>query len=129
LSDGTIVQPQQVLGPSRPGRKLAISGDTRPCDALAEACLGADVLVHESTFSDDEQERAVETKHSTAREAGRIARQGQVKRLIITHFSSRHDSDPSTLLTQARAEFNGPVDAAWDGMSIEVPMQSSDLKD
>ncbi len=123
LPDGSVVKPEQVLGPSRPGRKLAISGDTRPCAAMAELAQGADLLVHESTFSDDEQERALETKHSTAREAGQVAHTAQARRLVLTHFSSRHDVDPRPLLEQARQAYAGPVEAAYDGLTVELPLR------
>jgi ribonuclease Z len=89
---------------------------------LANAASEADLLIHESTFSDDEQERALETRHSTAREAGRVAREARVKRLILTHLSSRHDVDPSRLLVQAREEFSGPVEVATDGMTLELTL-------
>ncbi len=121
LADGTVVQPSQVLGVARPGRRVVISGDTRPCASVTEAATGADLLVHEATFSDDEQERALETRHSTAREAGKVAAAAKVQRLVLTHLSSRHDTEPGPLLAQARAEFTGPVDCAYDGYSFEVP--------
>jgi ribonuclease Z len=122
-ADGRRVQPDEVLGPSRPGRKVAHSGDTRPCAALIAAAQGADLLIHESTFSDDEQARALETKHSTAREAGRVAEQAQVKRLILTHLSSRHDTDFAKLLAQAREEFKGQLEVASDGLTLELPVR------
>ena len=120
LPDGQEVRPDQVLGPSRAGRRLVISGDTRPCPALTAAAKEADLLVHEATFSDDEQARALETRHSTAREAGRVARQASAKRLVLTHLSSRHDIDPAPLLTQAREEFTGPCEIAYDGLTVEL---------
>ncbi|SEU34055.1 ribonuclease Z [Stigmatella erecta] len=123
LADGTTVRPEDVVGPSRPGRRLVISGDTRPCASLINAAKDADLLVHESTFSDDEQERALETRHSTAREAARVAREAGVRRLILTHLSSRHDTDPSKLLGQAREEFSGPVEVAHDGLTVELPLR------
>ncbi|SEM47123.1 RNAse Z [Stigmatella aurantiaca] len=123
LADGTTVRPEDVVGPSRPGRRLVISGDTRPCASLISAAKDADLLVHESTFSDDEQERALETRHSTAREAARVAREAGVRRLILTHLSSRHDTDPSKLLGQAREEFSGPVEVAHDGLTVELPLR------
>lgn len=120
-ASGRTVQPDEVLGPPRAGRKLVISGDTRPCRSLIEAARGADLLVHESTFSDDEQARALETRHSTAREAGRVAKEAGVQRLVLTHLSSRHDTDPGRLLTQAREEFPGVAEVAYDGLCLELP--------
>jgi ribonuclease Z len=122
-SDGTVIQPQDVLGVSRPGRKLVVSGDTRPCAGLIAAAQHADLLIHESTFSDDEQARALETRHSTAREAGRVAREAGVRRLILTHLSSRHDTEPGRLLTQAAEEFKGQVEVASDGLSVELAVR------
>jgi ribonuclease Z len=122
-ADGRTVQPGDVLGPSRPGRKVVLSGDTRPCQKLVDAARGADLLIHESTFSDDEQARALETRHSTGREAGRVAREADVRRLVLTHLSSRHDVDHSRLLAQARDEFKGPVEVAFDGLTFEIPLR------
>lgn len=123
LADGTQVRPEDVLGAARPGRRLVISGDTRPCASVVKAAKDADLLVHESTFSDDEQERALETRHSTAREAARVAREAGARRLVLTHLSSRHDTDPGRLLTQAREEFKGPVEVAFDGLTVELPLR------
>ncbi|NOJ96401.1 ribonuclease Z [Corallococcus sp. CA049B] len=123
LPDGRVVKPEDVLGEPRSGRRLVISGDTRPCPALVQAAKDADLLVHESTFSDDEQARALETRHSTAREAAQVARDAGAKRLILTHLSSRHDTDPGRLLTQAREAFKGPVEVAFDGLTVELPLR------
>jgi ribonuclease Z len=81
-----------------------------------------DVLVHESTFGDDEAERAVHTAHSTAREAARVARDAGAKRLVLTHLSSRYDMDPDTLLRQAKSEM-AACEVANDGRMIEVPLR------
>lgn len=124
-ADGSTVKPEDVLGAPRPGRKAVISGDTRPCANLIAAAKEADVLIHESTFSDEEQERALETKHSTAREAGRVAREAMVKRLVLTHLSSRHDVEFGRLLTQAREEFKGACEVAFDGLSFDVPLRDA----
>jgi len=121
--DGKEVKPSDVLGGSRAGRKLVISGDTRPCPALVAAAQGADLLIHESTFSDDEQQRALETKHSTAREAARVAREAGVRRLVLTHLSSRHDTDTAPLLAQAREEYKGPLEIAHDGLTVELAVR------
>jgi ribonuclease Z len=123
LPDGRLVRPEDVVGAARPGRRLVLSGDTRPHANLVKASQGADLLVHESTFSDDEQERARETRHSTAREAAWVAREAGAQRLILTHLSSRHDTDPSKLLAQAREEFKGPIEVAHDGLTVELPLR------
>ncbi len=125
-SDGQWVRPEQVLGPSRRGAKLCISGDTRPTEALAQAANGADVLVHEATFSRKEQARAVYTQHSTAFEAGEVAERARVERLVLTHFSSRYDNSPETLVKEAQRSFTGPVIAADDGYRFELPASSAD---
>ncbi|MET0400905.1 MAG: ribonuclease Z [Cystobacter sp.] len=123
MDDGRTIQPGEVVGEPRPGRRLVISGDTRPCPALVKAARDADLLIHESTFSDDEQARALETRHSTAREAAQVAREAGARRLILTHLSSRHDTDPSKLLTQAREEYKGPVEVAHDGLTVDLPLR------
>ncbi len=120
---GRTVRPEEVVEPARPGRRLVVSGDTRPCPATVEAARGADLLVHDSTFGDAEQARAEETMHSTAREAGRMAREAGVGRLALTHLSTRYDRDPSPLREQAAAEFPGEITVAHDGLVIEVPLR------
>jgi ribonuclease Z len=90
---------------------------------VVAAAKDADLLVHEATFSDDEQARALDTRHSTAREAARVAKEAGVRRLVLTHLSSRHDIDPKPLLEQAKQEYPGPIDVAWDGFSLEVPLR------
>jgi len=74
LPDGQTITPDKVLGSARPGRKVAIAGDGGPSEAVIEAARGADVLVHEATFCEDERDRARETAHSTALEAAGVAR-------------------------------------------------------
>jgi ribonuclease Z len=120
LDDGRVVQPSDVLGPERPGRRLAISGDTRPTAALAAAARDVDLLIHESTFCDDEQARAVETRHSTAREAARVAAQAGARRLVLTHLSSRYDKEPARVAAEAATEYAGPLQVADDGLVIEL---------
>jgi ribonuclease Z len=90
LGDGRAVAPEQVLGPPRPGRKLVITGDTAPTDEIAEAAWGADVLVTEATFSEEERRRAEETKHQTATQAAQLAQHANVGMLALTHLSNRY---------------------------------------
>jgi len=120
LEDGRTVSPDSIVGAPRPGRKLVITGDTRPCAATIEAAVGADLLVHEATFSEEEAERALETQHATAKEAAQVAKMAGVRRLVLTHFSARFSRDPSPLLDEARAVFPETA-AAKDGMLVEVP--------
>ena len=61
LEDDRVITPDEVLGPPRPGRKVVLSGDTAPAATVLEAARGAEVLVHEATFLDEERERAQET--------------------------------------------------------------------
>jgi ribonuclease Z len=120
LDDGRTVSPPDLVGAPRRGRTLVYSGDTRPHLALLEAARGADLLIHEATFGGDEAERAVETGHSTAAEAGRVALEAGVRRLVLTHISPRYTRDAPELLAEARAVF--PETAiARDGMTVEVP--------
>jgi ribonuclease Z len=119
LPDGRVIRSSEVVGAARPGRTIALSGDTRPCPALRLAAANADLLVHEATFADDEKERAFDTAHSTAREAARLAREANVKRLVLTHLSARYDVDAGPLLREAREEFPA-VELARDGMVVEV---------
>ena len=90
LDGGSRIDPGMVLGPSRPGRRVVFSGDTRPCPAMVEAAAGADLLVHEATFLHEEAARARQTGHCTATQAGQIARDAQVTMLALTHLSTRH---------------------------------------
>src|SRR2546423_1000321 len=90
LPDGRVVTPDQVLGAPRPGRKLVITGDTSPADEIVEAAWEADVLVTEATFSDEERERAEETKHQTAAQAAQLAQRANAGLLALTHLSNRY---------------------------------------
>ena len=112
------VEPDQVLGDPRPGRKIVLSGDTAPCETLTVAAHEADLLVHEATFTEDEAERAAETKHSTARQAATIAREAGVQLLALVHLSARHM--PRDVRDEARAQFARTV-VPRDFDLIEVP--------
>jgi ribonuclease Z len=118
LADGRVVTPEQVLGEARPGRKLVLTGDTAPSDLVVEAAFGADVLVHEATFCEEEAERARETEHSTALEAARVAQDAQVRLLALTHLSSRYGG--GDVEREARAVFPDTV-VPRDFDVIEIP--------
>jgi ribonuclease Z len=124
LPDGRVVTPETLVGPARPGRRVVLSGDTRPCDAVRHAARGADLLVHEATFGADERARAVETGHSTALEAAELARAAGVRRLALTHISARYTREAPELLAEARQVFEDVV-IARDGLAIEVPYRDA----
>jgi ribonuclease Z len=90
LVDGETITPDRVLGTARTGRKVVIAGDGGPSEAVIEAARGADVLVHEATFCEDERDRARETAHSTALEAAGVARAAEANMLALTHLSNRY---------------------------------------
>jgi ribonuclease Z len=112
------VRPEQVMGATREGRKVVLSGDTAPCEALAIAAHQADLLVHEATFLEEEAERARITQHSTARQAAELALKAEVRLLALTHVSSRYAG--GELRDEARAVF-GATEAARDFDTIDVP--------
>jgi ribonuclease Z len=120
LDDGRVVQAADLVGPTRTGRRLVITGDTRPCEAPVAAAADADLLVHEATFCEEEAARAVETGHSTAREAAEVAARAGARRLVLTHISARYSRDASELEREARAVFPGAT-VARDGMEIDLP--------
>jgi ribonuclease Z len=120
LPDGRRLGPADLVGPARPGRTVVISGDTRPVPSLVEAARGADLLVHEATFGDEEAVRARETGHSTASQAAQVAREAGVRQLVLTHISARYTREAPELLAEAQAVFPATA-VARDGMVLEVP--------
>jgi ribonuclease Z len=112
------VRPEQVVGPTRPGRRIVISGDTRPCQTTEVYAHAADVLVHEATFLEDERARARETAHSTAAQAAELARGAGVRLLALTHLSTRYF--PRDVRDEARATFPATV-VPRDFDAIDVP--------
>lgn len=124
LPDGRAIKPSELVGPSRPGRRIVLTGDSRPSEATVVAATGADLLIHEATFTTEEAPRALETGHSTAREAAEVAAKAGVKRLILTHVSARYSRDTSELEREAREVFAETV-IARDGMEVDVPFEQS----
>lgn len=128
LDTGQVIEPATLVGPARSGRRVVLSGDTRPNEQLGDAARGADLLIHEATFGSEEAARAAETGHSTAREAADLAARAGVKRLILTHFSARYSRDTADLVREARERFPETI-AARDGLEVEVPYAVSDAPD
>lgn len=118
LDDGTRIHPAQVVGETRPGRKLVIAGDTAPSQAVVDAAQGADVLVHESTFAEEERDRALETRHSTALDAARVGLAAGVRLLVLTHLSGRYFGPE--IVREARSVFPATV-VPRDFDVVEIP--------
>ena len=114
------VRPEQVMGETRVGRRIVISGDTAPCQAVEVFAHDADVLVHEATFMEDERARARETFHSTAKQAAEIARDAGVRLLALTHLSTRYF--PRDIRDEARTVFpNTIVPRDFDAIDVPFP--------
>ncbi|MBV6522289.1 MAG: Ribonuclease Z [Gemmatimonadaceae bacterium] len=120
LDDGRVIDPTTLVGPPRQGRRIVLTGDTRPHAATIDAATSADVLVHEATFAEEEAARAAETGHSTAREAALVALGARTRRLLLTHISARYSRDTSQLEREARAVFPN-TSVARDGMEVTIP--------
>lgn len=113
-----IIRPEQVLGDERKGRQIVYSGDTRPCTSMVDFARGVDVLIHEATFQEALIERAVETCHSTAQDAAKIAKDAGVDNLILTHISTRYQ-DTDQLEKEGLNMFKNLI-IARDFLSFEV---------
>jgi len=112
------VNPEDVMGRARPGRTLVVTGDTAPCHATVEAARGADLLVHDASFAEEEAQRAADTGHSTVGQAAAVAREAEVKLLALVHISSRYHI--GKVLEEARQVFE-PTVAPRDFDVIEIP--------
>jgi ribonuclease Z len=115
---GKTIRASHVVGRPRKGRKVGISGDTRPTDKLAGFFKDSDVLVFESTYSQDKQEKAIENGHSTAAEAATIAKKAEVGKLLLTHFSARYDE--TYILVNEASAIHCNVEAAEDLKVVKV---------
>ena len=116
--DGKEILSSQVTGKRRPGRKIGVSGDTRPTDELVEFFRNCDYLSFDSTFADELKEKAVEANHSTAKEAAELAEKANVSTLILTHFSARYN-DESVLLEEAKKIHDNTI-AAKDLLDVNI---------
>lgn len=118
LKDGRIIYPEQILGEPIKGKIIVYSGDTAPNEDLIDFARNADLLIHEATFTDLEESSARESKHSTARDAARIAKKANVKKLVLTHISARYKVIDQ-LLMEAKEEFENVI-VAQDLQKIQL---------
>ncbi|MFC7394781.1 ribonuclease Z [Scopulibacillus cellulosilyticus] len=119
LPDGRTLTSSDYIGPDKKGRKLAVLGDTRVCQAAVELAENADLLIHESTFSKGMEQKAHSYFHSTSTQAAKTAKAANVAALILTHISSRFQEDDQLLLEEAREIFN-PTYLAKDFWTYEL---------
>ncbi|XP_071942248.1 zinc phosphodiesterase ELAC protein 1-like [Antedon mediterranea] len=132
--DGTVVRPEDAVGPPKPGRKIAFLWDTYDASLAAPLLQDVDVMVHEATMENEMKEKCVLNGHSTPEMAGEFARSVCAKKLIITHFSQRYktssdneEDEPTTtkLLLQAKEAFQSDnVVAAADLLTVSIPSLS-----
>jgi ribonuclease Z len=116
--NGKIIMPEQVLGEKRPGKKIGISGDTMPTKELEKFFENCDYLVFDSTFLDEEKQKAQDTCHSTAKQAATLGKNARVKNLILTHFSARYKDEIGHL--QEAQKIHDSVITAKDLLEIEI---------
>ena len=118
IIENKSIKPSEVMGPNVSGKKIGISGDTRPIKNLEVFFKNCDYLVFDSTFSDELKQKAIESCHSTAKEAATFAKNAGVKNLILTHFSARYKNE-NVLLEEAKAIHNSVI-AANDQLKVEI---------
>jgi len=118
MINGKIITPEQVLGEKRPGKKIGISGDTMPTKELEKFFENCDYLVFDSTFLDEEKQKAQDTCHSTAMQAATLGKNARVKNLILTHFSARYKDEIGHL--QEAQKIHDSVITAKDLLEIEI---------
>jgi ribonuclease Z len=123
LEDGRIINGASLTGPERPGASVVYCTDTVFCEAAVALAQGADLLIHESTFSHGEAELAIARQHSTSTMAAQTALEAGVRQLVLTHLSPRYmpgnPQCPDDLLTEARAIFAETI-LAKDFLSLDV---------
>ena len=117
-NNGITIRPEQVLGTKRPGKKIGISGDTMPTKELELFFNECDYLVFDSTFLDEEKQKAQDTCHSTAKQAAELGKNANVKNLILTHFSARY-KDEVRHQTEAEKIHNSVI-TARDLLEVEI---------
>jgi len=120
LKNGKTINPSEVMGPPREGRKIVYTGDTRPITDFRSLAKNADLIIHESTFDDSLAEKAAEDGHSTPSQAAQAAAEAEAKALILTHISARYP-DPTLLIEQAQKVFKN-TRVAEDFLEVELSL-------
>jgi len=113
-----VIKPSDVLGEKRKGKKIGISGDTRPTRKLEEFFKNCDYITFDSTYSDTLKDKAIETGHSTAKEGAELAKRAGVSNLILTHFSARYDN-AEELVKEAKTVHDSVIQAK-DLLEIDI---------
>jgi ribonuclease Z len=119
ILNDNLIKAKDIVGPKRKGRKIGISGDTRPSFELQKFFANSDILIFEATYAQNEHLHAVKTFHSTATEAALLAKASRSNKLFLTHFSSRY-KDPLILLNEAKSIYEN-VELAEDLKTVNVP--------
>jgi ribonuclease Z len=117
---GKVVNPEDVMGPKRKGRKIVYSGDTRPSSAIEELAKDSDVLIHDSTFGRELEEKAIKYGHSSTTHAASIAKKANVSVLFLSHISPRYD-DAQRLEEEAKEIFKYSF-VAYDFLEYEIQL-------
>lgn len=125
LEDGRTVDPDDFLGPAQNGRIVTILGDTRYCENAVYLAQNADVLVHEATFSKEEEGLAHEYFHSTTHQAAKIAKRANVKQLYLTHISARYDRNAWADLVKEAKEIFPNSDISEDFKEVTIPLNKN----
>jgi ribonuclease Z len=122
LPDGRVIEPGEVLGPARRGRRVAFVTDTAPCPSLAPLLAETDVAFLEGMFLPEHREEAASKKHMSVDQAAQAARAAGVDRLVLVHISPRYEGAQVKELAAEAAQHHGRSEVARDGQSFEVPL-------
>ena len=129
LADGTVVRPQEVVGPPKVGRSFAYCTDTELCIDAKRLADNCDLLVHEATYGDELANLAFERQHATIRQAATVAAAAGAKRFVATHFSTRYDRESiGTLEREGRAVYPDLL-MARDLMTVEITPSSDEIEE
>lgn len=121
LPDGSIIESKKFIGPEKPGKVITILGDTRSLPELHGPFVSeSDVLVHEATFNADSSEMAQKYFHTTTAQAAMLAKQNKVKRLVLTHISSRYQAEDLPGLLQESRDVFPNTEIASDFHTVQI---------